>query len=91
MEARGFGSKGKKTFYKMITTTHMDYVFLILPIFLLLFLIIIWFLNIGDFTYYPNLAAINFNLSYIFLMFILVFLIASPALLSPLKKVIDLD
>lgn len=91
MESRGFGSKGKKTFYKTIQATKLDYFFIILPLLLILIIITVWFLDIGTYEYYPTLTPISITLNYILLGSLLVFMVISLAIFSPLKKVVDLD
>lgn len=91
MESRGFGSNGKKTFYKTFQTTITDYFFIILPLLTLVFFLIMWILNIGTYEYYPNLKPIEITAAYIVTGAFLVFLVVAPAAFSPLKKVIDLD
>ena len=91
MESRGFGSSGKKTFYKTIQTTITDYFFILLSISLFVLFIIMWILNIGTYNYYPTLTPINITATYIFLAAFLIFLVSAPVIFSPLKKVFDLD
>lgn len=91
MESRGFGSKGKKTFYKPIQTTKIDFFFILLPIFLFIFLFVIWILQLVKFQYYPSISTISLNFTYILVALILALLTISPVIFSPLKKVIDLD
>ena len=91
MESRGFGSKGKKTFYKTIQTTKTDYFFMILSATLILIFLIMWIFNIGSYEYYPSINPITISFTYVFISFLLVLAVISPAILSPVKKVIDLD
>jgi len=91
MESRGFGSQGKKTFYKNIQTTAADYFFILLSISLFILFLSMWLLNIGTYNYYPTLTPINITLSYVASAAILVFLVSAPVTFSPLKKVVDLD
>jgi len=91
MESRGFGSSGKKTFYKNIQTTPADYFFILLSISLFTLFLGMWLLNIGTYIYYPTLTPVNITLSYIVSAAILVFLVLAPVTFSPLKKVVDLD
>ncbi len=91
MESRGFGSKGKKTYYKTVQTTGTDYFFIMLPVTLFILLITMWILQIGTYEYYPNLSTIAITFSYVLMASILVFMVVAPAVFSPLKKVIDLD
>ncbi len=90
MESRGFGSS-KKTFYKSIKTTFIDYYFIYLSTIIFLIVFLIWSLKISSFQYYPTLSGINFTGEYLTSSIFLMFIIASPAIFSPLKKVIDLD
>ena len=91
MESRGFGSKGKKTFYKTVQTTQTDYFFIFLSLLLFVVFVAMWILKIGTYEYYPNLTPIIFTFSYIAMGMFLIILITAPAIFSPLKKVIDLD
>ena len=91
MESRGFGSSGKKTFYKNIRATPVDYFFILLSLTLFVLFPAIWLLNIGSYDYYPTITSINITVSYIILVVVLVFFVSAPVTFSPLKKVIDLD
>ena len=91
MESRGFGSKGRKTFYDVIKTTRTDYFFIALSLSLFALFAIMWILRIGTYEYYPNITPIVITISYVSVALILVLSAASPAIFSPLKKVIDLD
>lgn len=91
MESRGFGLKGKKNFFKKIQTTKTDYFFIILPILLIFLIIMMWILNIGTYDYYPSITPVALSLSYFIIGLLLVLIVISPAIFSPLKKVIDLD
>ena len=91
MESRGFGSKGRKTFYNVIQTTRTDYFFIALSLSLFALFAIMWILRIGTYEYYPNITPIVITISYVSVALFLVLSAASPAILSPLKKVIDLD
>ena len=91
MESRGFGLKGKKNFFKKIQTTKTDYFFIVLPILLIFLIIVMWMLNIGSYDYYPSITPVALSLSYFIIGLLLVLIVISPALFSPLKKVIDLD
>ena len=91
MESRGFGSKGKKTFYKTVQTTQTDYFFIFLSMLLFVLFMTMWILKIGTYEYYPSLTPIIFTFSYIAMGMFLIVLIMAPAIFSPLKKVIDLD
>lgn len=91
MESRGFGSHGKKTFYKNIQTTSADYFFILLSLSLFVLFIAMWLLKIGTIDYYPTLTPINVTLSYVVSAFVLVSFVSAPVVFSPLKKVIDLD
>jgi energy-coupling factor transport system permease protein len=91
MESRGFGSHGKKTFYKNIQTTSVDFFFILLSVVLFIFFSGMWFFKIGTYDYYPTITPISITLSYISLAVVLVFLVSAPVVFSPLKKVIDLD
>lgn len=91
MESRGFGSKGKKTFYKKVQTTQADYFFIFLSISLFILFISMWILKIGAYNYYPNLTPTLFTFSYIAMGMFLIMMITAPAIFSPLIKVIDLD
>lgn len=91
MESRGFGSKGKKVFYKSVQTTRTDYFFIMLPVMLFVLFVAIWILQIGTYEYYPNLSPVSITFSYILVAFLLVFMVVAPVVFAPLKKVIDLD
>jgi len=91
MESRGFGASGKKTFYKHIKITTIDYFFVLLSLFLFLLFSFIWWSNIGAYNYYPTLPPIHINFSYCISALFLVFFVSAPVVFSPLKKVIDLD
>lgn len=91
MEARGFGSSGKKTFYKIIRVTTVDYFFIILSLFLFLLFSAMWFLKLGSYNYYPTLSTINLSQSYVFTALIIIFFVSSPIIFSPLKRVVDFD
>jgi len=91
MEARGFGTKTKRTFYKTIQTTKFDIFFIILSVLLFASFILMWMLNIGAYAYYPTLSPISITYTYIFIVLLVVFMISAPAMFSPLKRRIDLD
>jgi len=91
MESRGFGSSGKKTFYKNIKATTVDRFFILLSIALFVLFPVMWLLNIGAYDYYPTLTSINITIPYITFAVFIVFLVLAPVVFSPLKKVIDLD
>jgi len=91
MESRGFGSKGKKTMYKPIGFSRIDYVLIILPIALLFFILFIYIFNYSGFDYYPKLSSMSITLSFILVSSIMFLLVISPIVLYPLKRVIDLD
>jgi len=91
MESRGFGLNGKKTFYKTVKTTRVDYLFILLSVSLFILFLFMWTQNIGTYSYYPSLTPISITLSYVLTAVFIMFLVASPAVFSPVKKVIDLD
>jgi len=91
MESRGFGSQGKKTFYKNIQTTAADYFFILLSISLFILFLSMRLLSIGTYEYYPTLTPIIITVPYVVAAVVLVFLVSAPVVFSPLKKVIDLD
>jgi len=91
MESRGFGSKGKKTYYKPIHTTKIDFFFILLPISMLFFLFVIWISKNVSFQYFPNISKISLNFTYFLVAILLIIFSVSPILFSPLKKVIDFD
>jgi energy-coupling factor transport system permease protein len=91
MEARGFGSKGKKTFYKSIPTTRVDYFFISLPLSLFLMFMTMWVLGIGTYDYYPVLSPVAATFPYVGVAVFIVFLTTAPVVFSPLKRVMVLD
>jgi len=91
MESKGFGSIGKKTFYKKIQTTNYDYFIIILSLSLIPFFISMWIFDIGKYNYYPIMDSLNVTIPYLIMAFIMVFLISAPITFSPIKKAIDLD
>lgn len=91
MESRGFGSSGKKTFYKNIRATTVDRFFILLSLALFVLFPAMWLFNLGAYDYYPTPTSINITVSYTILAAVLVFLVSAPIVFSPLKKVIDLD
>ena len=91
MEVRGFGSTGKKTIFKVIKITNMDYFFIILSAILFLLFTAIRLLKLGIYDYYPHLTTINLNQTYILTVFLIIFFISAPAIFSPLKQVVDID
>ena len=83
------------TIYKLpifnVKVTKLDYFFITLPLLLILLVIGVWFLNILTYEYYPTLSPIKITWNYIVLGGILILMVVSLAIFSPLKKVIDLD
>jgi len=91
MESRGFGLKGKKTYYKTIATSRVDIMFILLSLSLFFVFIFMWIQNVGTYSFYPSLTPISVTFSYISTVIFVMFIVASPAVFSPVKKVIDLD
>lgn len=91
MESRGFGMKSKKTFYKNIRTTKTDYFFIMLSLLLASFFIVLFYYGYGYIDFYQDISNISLTTSYLAVLIILVLIIVSPALFSPVKKVVDLD
>ena len=91
MEARAFGSNGKKSFYKKIKTTFFDKILIIFSASLLFYFLIIWFYSIGSYSYYPSLSKISFSIPYVLFSLFLFFIMSFIAFISHVKKVIDLD
>lgn len=91
MESRGFGSKGKKTIYKSILTSRIDYLFFFLPLLIIFVTILFWIFGFGKYEYYPTIDTISITLNYVIFVSVFCFLLNSLVIFSPLKKVIDLD
>ncbi len=91
MEARGFGSSGKKTLFKKYNITTVDSFLIGLTCAGIVFFLLIFVFDFSSFSIYPTVSFIRFSVSYLLLAAAIVFVVLLPLLFSPLKKVIDLD
>jgi hypothetical protein len=91
MEARGFGSGNKRTFYRDISVTPFDFATIILGLSPLILAICLVVPGYADYGYYPTLSKMALSsCEWAMLLTIMVFTCA-PALVSPLKRRFDLD
>jgi hypothetical protein len=91
MEARGFGSSQKMRFFKSISVTRFDMWFILGSLGLILFVLGLWVTSAVNFSFYPTLSQWSWTPQYIIILCTVILLVVFPLLLSPLKKVIDVD
>ncbi len=91
MEARAFGSKGKRTFLKEIGMSRIDYAILASSLSFFTLSLLMRSTGYGEYQYYPSIKPIiltSWEVGAIFTLFILA---SAIVFLSPLKGRFDLD
>lgn len=91
MEARAFGTGQKRTFYRAIKLSRMDWVILIFGLLPLGAGIMIRVFGYGDYEYYPSLPVINLGGFILLLLGILTFLLLAILPLAVLQRRVELD
>jgi energy-coupling factor transport system permease protein len=91
MEARAFGSKGKRTFYKEINISRIDYVILASSLTFFCLSLMIRLSGYGEYQYYPSIKPILLNSWEIGAISTIFILASTIVFLSPIKRRFDLD
>jgi len=91
MEARAFGTGQKRTFYKDIKISHMDWLILIFGLLPLGAGVVMRVFSYGDYAYYPSLQAINFGGFILLLLGVLTLLLLAILPLAFLQRRVELD
>jgi len=91
MEVRAFGSKGKRTFFKEISMSRIDYAILVLCLSFFALSFLMWLTGYGEYQYYPSIKPILVNSWEVGAIFTLFILASAIVFLSPIKRRFDLD
>ncbi|MEM4258606.1 MAG: energy-coupling factor transporter transmembrane component T [Candidatus Thermoplasmatota archaeon] len=91
MEARGFGSSGKKTVFNKKKITTVDVFLLVVSSFGIVFFFLLFIFDVSSFSVYPTVSSIQFSFSYLVLVFGVLVVVTLPILFSPLKRMIEYD
>jgi len=91
MEARGFGSSQKMQLFTRIPTTLVDGICIICSLVLIGFMMWLWVAPVASFSFYPQLSLWSWTPLYGLVLCIVCVVVLLPLMISPLKKVIDID
>jgi len=91
MEARAFGARQKRTFYKDIKFSRMDCIILVFALLPCGAGITMRIFNYGDYEYYPSLSIINLSSFILLSLVILILLLLAILPLAILQRRIEFD
>ncbi len=91
MEARAFGTGEGRTFFKELTMSRVDVSMLALGFATFIFGMLLFYWGYGDYSYYPQLSAIEINAPGLFRLAGLMILFLSIVPLAFIKRRLDFD